>query len=643
MNFSLQQSPGPGPAAAPAPTRDLPALQRPSRRGPGRGKAPLIAGALVLGTVGVVLTSVPGLGKSVSGLFASSASDIIPYRAVRQKLAVTVKERGNLESAKNEDVANEVEGQTTIIRILPEGTRVKKGDEVCVLDSATLRDNLTNQEITTKRAEADYQNALKTREVADIAVKEYLEGTYPQEAATIEGELTLAKSEFVRAKDRLKWTKEMVQKGYASESQKLADEQASLKAEISEKNAVDKMRVLKEYTSKREVTELRANVEKARSDELAKLATYDLEKKKEDKLRRQIEKCVLRAPNDGLVVYANETNNFRGNNQALIEEGATVRERQKIFSLPDITKMQVNTKVHESMVNMVVPGLRARIRVESNPEVLTGTVKSIAPLPDPSNFFASDVKVYTTIVTIDTQGLTSLRPGMTAEVEILIQELEDVLAIPLQAVLQFKGKEHVFVLTPEGPKLRSVKVGVTNDKLIEIKEGLKSGEQVAMNPSDLLTDDEKREAFDTTKADTKKDWGKAPPGTPTPALSPGLQGPAAGAGPGGPGGPGGAGGPAEKGKAKGKRGGGFNPALFQKFGTLPDDERAKLRDPSTSEEEREALMKKAGLTDAEIDQMKQMRRNFGGGGGRGGPGGPGGGGGGGGGFGGGPGGGGPPQ
>ena len=82
--------------------------------------------------------------------------------------------------------------------------------------------------------------------------------------------------------------------------------------------------------------------------------------------------------------------------------------------------MRVNTKVHESMIDQVSRGLPARIRVDAAPnEPLTGTVESVAPLPDPTSFFSSDIKVYTTLVTID-KGLPALRPGMSAEVEILI-------------------------------------------------------------------------------------------------------------------------------------------------------------------------------------------------------------------------------
>ena len=113
--------------------------------------------------------------------------------------------------------------------------------------------------------------------------------------------------------------------------------------------------MLVEYTKDKTIKELESEVEKAHSDELAKQATWELEKAKEAKLEKQIANCKLNAPIDGLVVYANDPSRGFGSNQPQIEEGATVRERQKIISLPDISRMQVNTKVHESQIDKITP------------------------------------------------------------------------------------------------------------------------------------------------------------------------------------------------------------------------------------------------------------------------------------------------
>src|SRR5262249_49139780 len=153
----------------------------------------------------------------------------------------------------------------------------------------------------------------------------------------------------------------------------------------------------------------RSEVEKARADELSKQAAWELEKSKEAKLRSQIQSCTIYAPNDGLVVYAN------GPPRNAIEEGATVRLRQKILMVPDLSSpMLMNTKVHESLIDQVRPGLIARVLVDAFPEEkLTGQVTLVSPLPDPPylNRAGRPVKVYTALVRLD-KVPPGLRPGM---------------------------------------------------------------------------------------------------------------------------------------------------------------------------------------------------------------------------------------
>src|SRR5204862_2736456 len=127
----------------------------------------------------------------------------------------------------------------------------------------------------------------------------------------------------------------MFDKGYVSVAQKVSEELSQQKALFSKEQAESKLKVLMDYTKAKTIKELRSEVEKSRSDELAKQATWELEKGKEDKLERQIAACTLRAPIDGLVVYANDPSRSFGSNQPQDEEGATVRERQKSISIPD--------------------------------------------------------------------------------------------------------------------------------------------------------------------------------------------------------------------------------------------------------------------------------------------------------------------
>ena len=580
----------------------------------------------VAGAVALVVIPIPGIKRPLSGLFAATKSDVITALVRPSKLAVIVKDKGNLESSANKDVLCEVEGQTTIIKILPEGTRVKEGDVVAELDSAALRDLLVSQRITTLQADASFKQAKLVREVAEYAVKEYIEGIYLQEKATDKGQIKLAESDRERAIDRLQWSTLMFAKGYVSKATNIADQLTKQQADFDLEQAQMQLKVLEDYTKEKQIKSLSSDVEKAKADELSKQASLTLEQTKEKKLERQIEKCTLKAPGDGIVVYANEPGRGGGQTQVIIEEGATVYERKKIFSLPDTSKMRVNTKIHESMVDRIQPGLRALVRVDAAAnEVIKGQVVSVAPMADANNQFSSDIKVYTTFIALegDTSKL-NLRPGMSAQVEILVTELDDVLSVPVQSILEFKNKDTVFIKDGDGFRREEVTLGISNDQHVEVKKGLKTGDLVAMTPLALLTNEERNEAFNSAAKDAaKKDFSGDPN-----AKKAVPKGVGAGAGPGAAGDPAAGEGKAAKKKRAGGAGGMFG----------SPEERAKFQ--SASPDEQRKILEDRGIPADRIDAMLERMKN-GGGGGRGGPagggggfGGPGGGGG----FGGGPGG-----
>jgi HlyD family secretion protein len=179
-------------------------------------------------------------------------------------------------------------------------------------------------------------------------------------------------------------------------------------------------------------------------------------------------------------------------------------------------------------------------------------------------------------------------------------------------------------MTPNGPQLRVVTVGTTNDQLIEVTEGIKEGEDVALNPQSLLSEAEKRQYFGAggTNDANSKAWATQPGKAAVVPGAPGTPGAVAEKGKGEPGAPGDAAKGKGKGQGKGKRGGGGGAAFFQKFQNMTPDDRDQLK--SASPEERTQILKRAGFTDDELQQMQQMQQGGGGGGGFGGPGGGGG-------------------
>ncbi|MGM0489676.1 MAG: efflux RND transporter periplasmic adaptor subunit, partial [Planctomycetota bacterium] len=320
----------------------------------------------------------------------------------------------------------------------------------------------------------------------------------------------------------------------------LLKSQSQLATAIAEKRELEKYTFTKEMLTREEaVATARNNLEQVKRNNQSELQqaeaardsairAYDKEKERYERYLEQREQCRIHAPQDGMVAYAAERR--RGGSQTSIEKGAFVRERQDMLTLPDLSRMQVETAVHESVLDQVRKGLDAVIQVDAFPERrYHGSVKSVAVLPDQGNWFSSDTKVYETIVTID-EDVRQLKPGMTAVVEIDIEQLEDVISVPIQTVVQRGQTNWCFVRKGGKLERREITLGKTNDKFVEVREGLDTGEVVVLNPSSLMEErEEEREVAGkdaqgktakkdaqgkTAKKDARKKPRKASPGRP---------------------------------------------------------------------------------------------------------------------------------
>ena len=102
----------------------------------------------------------------------------------------------------------------------------------------------------------------------------------------------------------------------------------------------------------------------------------------------------------------------------VIEPGIAVRQKQDLFYLPDLSRMEVIAMLHESVVDRVKSGMKARIAFEGAPDVaLTGRVTSVAPLPLMDD--RSDVRYFEGVVRLDEVPRRALMPGMSGRVVII--------------------------------------------------------------------------------------------------------------------------------------------------------------------------------------------------------------------------------
>lgn len=361
------------------------------------------------------------------------AGDAPTRQVMPGRLHTAILARGSVGPDRPADLYCNVEGTRKILQVLPDGSAVKKGDVICTLDPANLHDRRVGQETAIKNAEAAHQRAKKAREDAEKALE-----THRQ---------SLAKAE-------------------------------------REDRKVD--------TRDRTTRDLEAEIKKARSDELARQTTWELEKGKLAKLVSQIRLCTITAPRDGQIVLANDPAPIFDDGPA-IRQGATVRERQKIASVYDPNgAMLIFAKVPESEVADVTPSMPARVVVDAFPNVtMPGVVLEVALLPDPMNIFDRDIKVYTTWIRI-ARPAVQLVPGMTARVQIDALDLENVLSVPRGAIVHYQNRDHLAVKAADGHvEWHDVVLGASDGSNVEVKQGLKSGEKVIVDPRPFLTGEQK--------------------------------------------------------------------------------------------------------------------------------------------------------
>ncbi len=209
-------------------------------------------------------------------------------------------------------------------------------------------------------------------------------------------------------------------------------------------------------------------------------AQYNVQVRQRKELAEQLGKCLIKATKSGLVVYGGGDDDY-WNNEGRVREGATVRERQTIITIPNMEHMLVKVSIHESYIKKVKKDQKVRITVDAFPDKeLTGKVQKVGVLPDSQNRWLNpDLKVYQTTIHVDgTQDW--IKPGMTAKAQILVQHLDDVLQVPVQAIVPLDNRQTVTVVTAKGNETRDVEVGEFSDEFIQIVKGLNVGEKVLL-------------------------------------------------------------------------------------------------------------------------------------------------------------------
>ncbi len=403
----------------------------------------------------------------------------------RGDMEVTITAQGLLESAENEEIKCKVRGRNTVTWVIESGTFVKPGDVLVRLDTRFIEEQIDER---TKYAHwsrsAAEQSAGAVRR-AELAIEEYQQGRFVEERMSLEKEIVVARARLQSAREILAYTKKLAESGYVNEFEVEEKEFAVRQAQLDLEVLRTQLRVLQDYTKKERLAQLKGEYAAIKATHEANVERAQADASRRDRALEERKHCTVRAHRAGLVIHPNAA---RWENAPRIYQGATVYKDRVMLLMPNLDKMQVKVGVHEAVIDRVRVGMKARVRLAT--QTLEGTVQKISSVTRPPGWWTGNEVRYDTIVALP-KG-RGLRPGMSAEVEIVVAEYEDVVQVPVAAVAQevVNGKEITFCSVKDGSVIRKrrVTLGDSNGVFTIVQSGLVPGDEVLLNPKRTLED-----------------------------------------------------------------------------------------------------------------------------------------------------------
>ncbi|MEE9212966.1 MAG: efflux RND transporter periplasmic adaptor subunit [Phycisphaeraceae bacterium] len=479
------------------------------------------------------LTAVIALGVGILSRSGSENDDDVgsPSQAPEwftvdhRSFDLTVVATGELEAKRQVEVKNRVQGETTIVELVEEGTSVKAGDLLMKLADDDIRERIEQETLRVEESRANKvaaeQNlAIKQSEassdrkaaelklaLAKLELDKWTRGTVPQKRLELELALARAQSDVERTARDYVLSQELFDQKFISESEKDDDYIQMIEAQAAIQTAKLNIEVYEQYSYPMDERKFTSDVEQAKGEvdrtlqknesELERLRA-DLESKtrslaiRESRLadlEEQLEATDVRAPQEGLVVYATSAGSRWRRGSEPIQQGRRVRYNESLVILPDTRQMVAVLRVHEAMLPNVEIGQDVAVTIDARPGLpMNGKVSQIGVMAEEGGWLNPQLREYSVRVDLppqtDPDESSGLKPAMRCRGEILVGRVENAVAVPVQSVFT-EGDNRFCYLRAGRNRVRkcSVKIGRASDTFVEIHEGLSDGDRVLLrNP-----------------------------------------------------------------------------------------------------------------------------------------------------------------
>jgi len=493
------------------------------RTGRGRRGSPGRVIVKVLVALGVAALAFVGwrVGTSDSasevGPEAASAAGSAWFDVRPMSFDLTVASSGELEAGRQIEIKSRVEGVTTITEIVPEGTVVDTGDILVRLANDDIMEKVEQERLNVEQARTDHvaaeqdlaiqqseaDESLRASELklelARLELEKWKRGDDPKRVRELGLALQKAERNLERAVESRDLSEQLYKEDFISKSELDDDRLKVVEAEAALETAKLDIQVHREYVQPMERKRRVSDVEQAEAElertarrndsrmaqAQARLAgrvrSLRIRELRLAKMNEQLEATVIRAPQEGLVVYGTTVGAARRRGEP-IAQGRQVRLNETIIVLPDTARMVARLRVHEALVSRVAIGQRVVLHVDAQPQdPIEGVVSEIGVMAEDGGWMNPDLREYSVRVDLPPQVDQRWKPAMRCMGRVFLGRAEDVNAVPIQAVFSEGRQRYCYIPAADGRVRRqAVRIGRANETHVEVTAGLEDVARVLL-------------------------------------------------------------------------------------------------------------------------------------------------------------------
>jgi multidrug efflux pump subunit AcrA (membrane-fusion protein) len=360
---------------------------------------------------------------------------------------VNVVETGEIQATESLNISSPAMswrfGSLKITKLIDDGSDVAKGDTVVLFDPSEVQKAIVDATAELEIAEAELEKLKAEQESiimeleADVRIAEI-----SHEISEIELEQAAYESDIVRKEIKLNLDKARISLDKAKE-------------EIANKKDIHRE---ERHQAELKIQQLNNNLEEANVT---------------------LRNLTVLSVGSGVAIILK---NWRTGNKWQV--GDQPWSGTPLISLPDLRELKVKTEINEVDISKIILDQEVEIRLDAfSDTVFAGEVMSVAALAkhkEREKDKKSKIKIFPVDILIDGSS-AQLMPGMTVSCKLIIDKIEDVLFVPLEAVTKNDNADLVYVKSGDSFKERQVIVGQANNDYVIIESGLEEGEEIALS------------------------------------------------------------------------------------------------------------------------------------------------------------------